>query len=186
MRPKAPKNARVFENKRQKKQNTKRDTDNYIGYEAKDAHTEAGYALMNQFEAAAKGAVLDITGDDDATARAKKNQVRQSFTIKTVSQRETEFGTNQRKINFADALGRQKEEIRPRGCQRQEEDQDRERRVDPSVVQEQQIRQVEGEEQTGADAGKTKGNRQPPDFYVVPKACALPNCLEPYNEILNL
>ena len=75
VRPKAPRTARVFENKRQKKLKTKRDTDNYIGYEASDAHTEAGYSLMNNFEAAAKGAVLDITGDDDASARAKKNQV---------------------------------------------------------------------------------------------------------------
>ena len=73
--PKAPKAARVFENKRQKKLKTKKDTDNYIGYEASDAHTEAGYSLMNNFEAAAKGAVLDIAGDDDASARAKKNQV---------------------------------------------------------------------------------------------------------------
>ena len=73
--PKAPKTARVFENKRQKKLKTKKDTDNYIGYEASDAHTEAGYSLMNNFEAAAKGAVLDIAGDDDASARAKKNQV---------------------------------------------------------------------------------------------------------------
>ena len=75
MRPKAPRTARVFENKRQKKLNTKRDTDNYIGYEASDAVTEAGYSLMNNFEKAAKGAVLDITGDDDASARSKKNQV---------------------------------------------------------------------------------------------------------------
>ena len=75
VKPKAPRTVRVFENKRQKKQATKKDSDNYIGYEASDAVQEAGYSLMGNFDAAAKGAVLDIDGDDGASARAKKNQV---------------------------------------------------------------------------------------------------------------
>ena len=52
-----------------------------------------------------------------------------------------------------DAVGRQEEEVRPRRRQRQEEDQDGERRLDPRLLQEQPIRQVEGEEQASADAG---------------------------------
>ncbi len=78
VQPKAVREARVFDSKKGKKRKIPlgRDEDNFIGYEAKDFHTEAGYSLMNNFEAQAKGAVLDLTGDDDASARAKKNQMR--------------------------------------------------------------------------------------------------------------
>ena len=53
-----------------------RDNENYIGYVSRDHHAEAGYSLMSGFEAEASGAVLDLAGDDDAAARAKKNVMR--------------------------------------------------------------------------------------------------------------
>ena len=53
-----------------------KDDENYIGYVSRDHHAEAGYSLMSGFEAAASGAVLDLAGDDDAAARAKKNVMR--------------------------------------------------------------------------------------------------------------
>lgn len=79
VRPKAVKDAKVFLPKKKKKKkktaNNRADKDeqNFIGYRAKDHHTEAGYSLMNAFEAQASSAVLDLTGDDNASARAKKN-----------------------------------------------------------------------------------------------------------------
>ena len=76
VRPKALKKARVFKTKVKNKSKTRRDEENYIGYQAKDHHTEAGYSLMNNFEAEASSAVLDLAGDDDSTARAKKNQMK--------------------------------------------------------------------------------------------------------------
>merc|ERR1712059_50532 len=55
---------------------TKKDDENYIGYQPKDHHTEAGYSLMKGFEAQASKAVLDFTGDDDSQMRKKKNIMR--------------------------------------------------------------------------------------------------------------
>ena len=37
--------------------------ENFIGYQAKDHHTEAGYSMLTGFEADASKAVLDLTGN---------------------------------------------------------------------------------------------------------------------------
>lgn len=50
--------------------------ENYIHYEPKDKHTEAGYSLNTGFSAQANGAVLDLTGDEDIHMRRKKGMVR--------------------------------------------------------------------------------------------------------------
>ena len=57
--PKALTNAKIFENKKKK---ITKDKDNFIGYQSKDHHTEAGYAMLTGFEAEASKAVLDLTG----------------------------------------------------------------------------------------------------------------------------
>merc|ERR1712141_80306 len=91
VQPKAITNAKVFGPKKQKrklasdeglctskklKTSSKKDEENYIGYQPKDHHTEAGYSLMSGFEAQASKAVLDFTGDDDNAMRKKKNLMR--------------------------------------------------------------------------------------------------------------
>ena len=63
MHPKALTNAKVFEKKKKKKSNGNvKDEENFIGYQAKDHHTEAGYSMLTGFEAEASKAVLDLTG----------------------------------------------------------------------------------------------------------------------------
>ena len=59
--PKALKNAKVFE-KKKKKAKVVKDEENFIGYQSKDHHTEAGYSMLTGFEAEASKAVLDLTG----------------------------------------------------------------------------------------------------------------------------
>ncbi len=80
VQPKAVKNARVFVKRQDKakraKNRNEKDEENYIGYQAKDHHTEAGYSMLSGFEAEASSAVLDLTGDDDSSMRKKKNVMR--------------------------------------------------------------------------------------------------------------
>jgi len=62
-------------NRKKKKKEWKKD-ENYISYEPSDKHSEAGFALDNGFSAQARDAVLDITGDEDISMRAKKAVVK--------------------------------------------------------------------------------------------------------------
>merc|ERR1712002_489598 len=62
-----------------KKKSAKKDwteDENYIRYEPRDKHTEAGYSLNTGFSAQASGAVLDLTGDEDIHMRRKKGIIR--------------------------------------------------------------------------------------------------------------
>ena len=79
VQPKALKNAKVFTTKKRKlstKKTSKKDEENFIGYQAKDFHTEAGYSMLTGFEAEASKAVLDLAGDDNASLRKKKMLMR--------------------------------------------------------------------------------------------------------------
>ena len=77
VQPKALKKAKVFTTKKKKKvAAVKKDEENYIGYQAKDYHTEAGYSMLTGFEAEASKAVLDLAGDDNASLRKKKMLMR--------------------------------------------------------------------------------------------------------------
>lgn len=76
VQPKALKNAKVFEKRKNKAKRSNKDEDNFIGYQAKDHHTEAGYSMLTGFEAEASKAVLDLAGDDNATLRKKKTLMR--------------------------------------------------------------------------------------------------------------
>ncbi|XP_059087617.1 ATP-dependent RNA helicase DDX54-like isoform X2 [Tigriopus californicus] len=79
VQPKPFKAPKVFQAKKKKPKEVKnkKDDENYISYQAKDHHQEAGYSLLsNNFDNQAAGAVLDLTGDDDASMRAKKNAMR--------------------------------------------------------------------------------------------------------------
>lgn len=49
-----------------------KDESNFIPYQPSDHHSEAGYSLQSGFSAAAHGAVLDLTGDDEGEMRKKK------------------------------------------------------------------------------------------------------------------
>ena len=73
--PKAYKEIELFNKKKKNKklQNKRKDEENYIGYSAKDQHTETGFSLNGTFENEARKAVLDLTGDDDDSSRAKRN-----------------------------------------------------------------------------------------------------------------
>jgi ATP-dependent RNA helicase DDX54/DBP10 len=59
VRPKQAKNVKLFQKKSR-------------AGKARDFHTEAGYSLMNNFEKEAKGAVLDLNGDDDNSNGRKR------------------------------------------------------------------------------------------------------------------
>ena len=50
-----------------------KDAENYIGYQSKDYHSEAGYSMMKGFEAEASNATMDLTGDDGESIRKKRN-----------------------------------------------------------------------------------------------------------------
>ena len=53
-----------------------KDNDNFIGYQSKDHHSEAGYSMLTGFEAEASKAVLDLTGDEGSLMRKKKTMMR--------------------------------------------------------------------------------------------------------------
>ena len=55
-----------------KKAKPSKDENNYIPYQPLDHHSESGYSLHTGFSAQAHGAVLDLTGDDDAENRRRK------------------------------------------------------------------------------------------------------------------
>ena len=76
VQPKALKNAKVFEKRKNKAKRNNKDEENFIGYQAKDHHTEVGYSMLTGFEAEASKAVLDLAGDDNATLRKKKTLMR--------------------------------------------------------------------------------------------------------------
>merc|ERR1712203_469477 len=73
--PKALTNAKVFEKKKKPNGNVK-DEENFIGYQAKDHHTEVGYSMLTGFEAEASKAVLDLTGDDNSSMLKKRTVMR--------------------------------------------------------------------------------------------------------------
>ncbi|XP_037079419.1 ATP-dependent RNA helicase DDX54-like, partial [Pollicipes pollicipes] len=50
-----------------------RDEQNYIPYQAKDHHTEAGYSVTSAFEREASTALLDLAMDDDTRHRRQAN-----------------------------------------------------------------------------------------------------------------
>merc|ERR1719433_1216082 len=76
--PKALTNAKIFEKKKKKKPGSGnvKDEENFIGYQAKDHHTEAGYSMLTGFEADASKAVLDLTGDDNSSMLKKRTMMR--------------------------------------------------------------------------------------------------------------
>jgi len=77
VQPKALKKAKVFESRKKKRSRAVvKDEENFISYQAKDHHTEAGYSMLSGFEADASKAVLDLTGDDDALMRKKRTMMR--------------------------------------------------------------------------------------------------------------
>ncbi|KAF0300491.1 ATP-dependent RNA helicase DDX54 [Amphibalanus amphitrite] len=63
-------------NKRRKMVQTGKDEENYIPYQAKDHHTEAGYSVTSAFERDANEAVLDLTMDDDTRHKLKSQTKR--------------------------------------------------------------------------------------------------------------
>merc|ERR1719445_530003 len=74
--PKAVTNAKVFEKRKKKERRVVKDNENFIGYQSKDHHSEAGYSMMSGFEAEASKAVLDLTGDDGCLMKKKKTLMR--------------------------------------------------------------------------------------------------------------
>jgi ATP-dependent RNA helicase DDX54/DBP10 len=76
VQPKAVTNAKVFVRRKDQSQRNTKDEENFIGYQAKDHYTEAGYSMLSGFEADASKHVLDLTGDDDSTMRKKNNVMR--------------------------------------------------------------------------------------------------------------
>ena len=76
VQPKALKKAKVFTTKKKRPKKIGKDEENFIGYQAKDHHTEAGYSMLTGFEAEASKAVLDLAGDDNASLRKKKTLMR--------------------------------------------------------------------------------------------------------------
>lgn len=62
--------------RQKKKKRVIKDEENFIGYQSKDFHTEAGYSMLSGFEAEASKAVLDLTGDDDSLMRKKRTMMR--------------------------------------------------------------------------------------------------------------
>merc|ERR1719445_2012647 len=74
--PKAVTNAKVFEKRKKKERRVVKDNENFIGYQSKDHHSEAGYSMLSGFEAEASKAVLDLTGDDGCLMRKKKTLMR--------------------------------------------------------------------------------------------------------------
>ena len=73
--PKALKKAKVFETRKKKEKRVVKDNDNFIGYQSKDHHSEAGYSMLTGFEAEASKAVLDLTGDEGSLMRKKKTMM---------------------------------------------------------------------------------------------------------------
>merc|ERR1711915_619346 len=55
-----------------KKAKPMKDESNFIPYQPSDHHSEAGYSLKSGFSAAAHGAVLDLTGDDEGEMRKRR------------------------------------------------------------------------------------------------------------------
>merc|ERR1719445_1611941 len=74
--PKAVTNAKVFEKRKKKERRVVKDNDNFIGYQSKDHHSEAGYSMLTGFEAEASKAILDLTGDEGSLMRKKKTMMR--------------------------------------------------------------------------------------------------------------
>jgi len=74
--PKPLKNAKVFEKRKKKESRVIKDNENFISYQSKDHHSEAGYSMMSGFEAEASKAVLDLTGDDGCLMKKKKTLMR--------------------------------------------------------------------------------------------------------------
>ena len=74
--PKPLTNAKVFEKRKKKERRVVKDNENFIGYQSKDHHSEAGYSMLSGFEAEASKAVLDLTGDDGCLMRKKKTLMR--------------------------------------------------------------------------------------------------------------
>jgi len=74
LQPKALKNAKVFEKRKKKESRVVKDDENFIGYQSKDHHSEAGYSMISGFEAEANKACLDLTADD-GTLMKKKNTI---------------------------------------------------------------------------------------------------------------
>jgi len=74
LQPKALKNAKVFEKRKKKENRVVKDDENFIGYQSKDHHSEAGYSMISGFEAEANKACLDLTADD-GTLMKKKNTI---------------------------------------------------------------------------------------------------------------
>jgi ATP-dependent RNA helicase DDX54/DBP10 len=103
------------------------------------------YSIRNSFEAQASGAILDLTGEQDSIEASRKNRMR--------------WDPRKKKFVRLDQVGAVVLAVSQyRGdnglclTERYEEDQDRKRRVDSGLLQEQPVFQVEGEEQGGPDA----------------------------------
>ena len=94
--PKAVKNAKVFKTKRKPRKFVK-DEENFISYQSKDHHTEAGYSMLSGFEAEASKAVLDLTGDDDSSMRRKKTMMRWDAKKKKYVKAEDQNGASNKK-----------------------------------------------------------------------------------------
>ena len=76
LQPKALKNAKVFEKRKKKENRVVKDDENFIGYQSKDHHSEAGYSMLSGFEAEASKACLDLTADDGTLMRKKTTMMR--------------------------------------------------------------------------------------------------------------
>lgn len=98
LHPKAPKNAKVFVKRKDKSKRLAKDEENYIGYQSKDHHTEAGYSMLSGFEAEASKAGFDLTGDDSSSMRKKRTLMRWDVKKKKYVKADQQDGQDKKKI----------------------------------------------------------------------------------------